>query len=122
MSLQFETSIHTTSAVDIPGPLLLAKLSPPELQGWVVPRPRIDRCIEKGVQQGTVTVVSGPPGAGKTVALTQWRAATRWPGPVAWLAVDEYDASPERFWRNLAAALAHAGVLVPDLELSGAGD
>ena len=99
-----------SSAADIAPPLLLAKLSPPELQNWIVPRPRIDRAIEKGVQQGTVTVVSGPPGAGKTVALAQWRAATRWPGPVAWLTADEYDGDPDRFWHNLAAALTQAGV------------
>jgi LuxR family transcriptional regulator, maltose regulon positive regulatory protein len=110
MSPQLETSNYMTSAADIQGPLLLAKLSPPELQSWIVPRQRIDRAIEKGVQQGTVTVVSGPPGAGKTVALAQWRAATRWQGPIAWLTVDEYDGNPDRFWHNLAAALTQAGV------------
>lgn len=113
MSPQFETGDDQTTATDIPEPLLIAKLSPPELQSWIVPRPRIDRCIEKGVHHGTVTVISGPPGAGKTVALAQWRASTRWPGPVAWLTVDEYDATPDRFWRNLTAALARAGITVP---------
>jgi LuxR family maltose regulon positive regulatory protein len=113
MSPQFETSNYRPPAADIPEPLLKAKLSPPELPSWIVPRPRIERCIEKGVQQGTVTVISGPPGSGKTVALTQWRASSRWPGPVAWLTLDEYDGNPDRFWRNLAAALASAGVRVP---------
>ncbi len=91
----------------------MAKLSPPEQQSWIVPRPRIDRYIEKGVQQGTVTVISGPPGAGKTVALAQWRASSRWQGPVGWLTLDEYDDAPDRFWRNLAAALTRAGVEIP---------
>ena len=113
MSSQFETGDDQTTATDIPEPLLIAKLSPPELQSWIVPRPRIDRCIEKGVHHGTVTVISGPPGAGKTVALARWQAGTRWPGPVAWLTVDEYDTTPDRFWRNLAAALARAGITVP---------
>ncbi|WP_300602695.1 hypothetical protein [Trebonia sp.] len=98
---------------DIPEPLLTAKLSPPELQGWLVPRQRIDRCIDKGVQQGTVTVVSGPPGAGKTTALAQWLAAGPWPGPVARLTLDDYDNTPGRFWRNLGAALARAGIRPP---------
>jgi LuxR family transcriptional regulator, maltose regulon positive regulatory protein len=113
MSRQFETSDHGTGAADITEPLLMAKLSPPEIHGWIVPRLRIDKSIDKGVQQGTVTVISGPPGAGKTTALAQWVAAGRWPGPVAWLALDEYDDTPERFWRNLAAALTQAGVRVP---------
>jgi LuxR family maltose regulon positive regulatory protein len=91
----------------------MAKLSPPGLPDWIVTRPRIAKSIDKGVHQGTVTVISGPPGAGKTTALAQWVAAGRWPGPVAWLALDEYDDTPERFWRNLAAALTHAGVQVP---------
>jgi LuxR family transcriptional regulator, maltose regulon positive regulatory protein len=91
----------------------MAKLSPPEIPSWIVPRPRIGKSIDKGVQQGTVTVISGPPGAGKTTAIAQWVAAGRWPGPVAWLALDEYDDTPERFWRNLAAALTEAGIRVP---------
>lgn len=76
-------------------------------------RPRISRHIDKGVQRGTVTVVSGAPGAGKTVALAQWAAEGRWPGPVAWLTLDEYDDTDGRFWRHLAASLARAGVSMP---------
>jgi LuxR family transcriptional regulator, maltose regulon positive regulatory protein len=113
MSRQVETSNQGAGAADVTEPLLMAKLAPPEIQSWIVPRPRIGKSIDKGVQQGTVTVISGPPGSGKTTALAQWLAAGRWPGPVAWLALDEYDNTPERFWRNLAAALAQAGVQVP---------
>jgi LuxR family transcriptional regulator, maltose regulon positive regulatory protein len=111
MSPQNGISGRGTLAADIAEPLMIAKLRPPELRSWIVPRPRIDRSIEKGVQQGTVTVISGPPGAGKTTVLAQWVAACR--RPVAWLTVDEYDDTPERFWRNLAAALTLAGVEVP---------
>jgi LuxR family maltose regulon positive regulatory protein len=113
MSRQVESSDDGARAADITEPLLMAKLSPPEIPSWIVPRPRIGKSIDKGVQQGTVTVISGPPGAGKTTALAQWVAAGRWPGPVAWLALDEYDDTPERFWRNLTAALTQAGVGVP---------
>lgn len=122
MSPQFATSNYRTPAADVPEPLLVAKMSPPELQTWVVPRPRIVKSIEKGVQQGTVTVISGPPGAGKTVALALWRVSTRWHGPVGWLALDEYDDAPDRFWRNLAAALSRAGVEVPAGGSSGTGE
>jgi LuxR family maltose regulon positive regulatory protein len=59
-----------------------------------------------------VTVVSGPPGSGKTVALAQWLPAARCPGPVAWLTLDEYDDTADRFWWSVAASLARAGVLL----------
>src|SRR5271165_22632 len=69
---------------DISNQFLIGKISPPRLPGWTVTRPRIDRLIDKGVRRGTVTLVSGPPGAGKTIALAHWQAAGGWPGPVAW--------------------------------------
>lgn len=65
------------------------------------------------MQQGTVTIVSGPPGAGKTVALAQWLANSRWPGPTAWLTLDEYDDTADHFWRHLVAALTRAGIPLP---------
>ena len=47
-------------------------------------------------RQGTrwcpLTVVTGPPGAGKTMALALWAAAE--PGPVAWVGLDEFDNRP----------------------------
>ena len=91
----------------------MGKISPPPLPAWIVSRPRIDRLIDKGLRRGTVTLVSGPPGAGKTVALAHWLAAGGWPGPVAWLTLDEYDDAVGHFWDHLAAALARAGVQVP---------
>ncbi|HMD95535.1 MAG TPA: LuxR C-terminal-related transcriptional regulator [Trebonia sp.] len=60
-----------------------------------------------------MTLVSGPPGAGKTVALAHWQAAGGWPGPVAWLTLDEYDDAVGHFWDHLAAALTQAGVRAP---------
>jgi LuxR family transcriptional regulator, maltose regulon positive regulatory protein len=91
-------------------PLLVSKIVPPGLPGWTVPRPRIDKSIEKGVRHGAVTVVTGPPGAGKTTGLAAWVAGERWPGPVAWLTVDEYDNHPDLFWRYVSAALRQAGL------------
>lgn len=95
------------------GPLLRSKIMPPGLPGWAVDRPRIGKRIEKGVRHGMLTVVSGPAGAGKTTALAAWVAASRWPGPVAWFTLDEYDNQPGAFWRYLSAALRQAGIPLP---------
>jgi LuxR family maltose regulon positive regulatory protein len=69
-----------------------------------------------------VTVVSGPPGAGKTVAMAQWLSAARCPGPVAWLTLDGYDDTADRFWWSVAASLARAGVLSPADVVAGDPD
>jgi LuxR family maltose regulon positive regulatory protein len=113
MAPRKETGNQRTPASDTWESFLSANISPPELPAWTVARPRIDRCIGKGVQRGTVTVVSGPPGAGKTVALAQWLANSRWPGPVAWLTLDEYDDTADHFWRHLVEALTRAGIPLP---------
>lgn len=93
-----------------------SKITPPGLPGWIVPRPRIGKCIDKGVRQGMLTVLSGPAGAGKTTALAAWAVDSHWPGPVAWLTLDDYDNQPGVFWRYLPAALRQAGVPLPGTE------
>ena len=52
-------------------PVLMSKLAPPRVPGWVVPRKRIERRIADGAR-GPLTVVTGPPGAGKTIAVASW--------------------------------------------------
>jgi LuxR family transcriptional regulator, maltose regulon positive regulatory protein len=92
-------------------PILQSKITVPALPAWAVPRPRIARRIALGVK-GTLTSVTGPPGAGKTVAAASWAAGHR-RGPVAWVTLDEFDNSPEVFWSYVVAALRQAGVAVP---------
>jgi LuxR family transcriptional regulator, maltose regulon positive regulatory protein len=116
-----EAGQRRSSDADLSEPFLLAKMLPPELPDWIVARPRIDKLIEKGVQRGTLTLVSGPPGAGKTVALAQWLAARRGREPVAWLTLDEYDQAGH-FWQLLAAALRRAGIAVPAAGSDGDAD
>lgn len=122
MTPRIENSNRRSSIGHFKESILPAKVSPPALPRFIVPRPRVDKCIEKGTQRGSVTIVSGPPGAGKTVALAQWLAASHWPGPIAWLSLDEYDDTAERFWPHLAAALTRAGVPVPLAGSVGAPD
>ena len=101
-------------------PVLLAKITEPRLPGWAIPRPRLDRLIAAGVE-GPLTVVTGPPGAGKTMAITSWAAASAEPGIVAWIALDEYDNRPTVFWSYVVAALRRAGLSVPRIASAAGG-
>ena len=86
------------------GSVLLSKITPPACQGWVIRRSR----IEERIAAGPLTVVTGPPGAGKTTAVASWLAVAE--GPVAWVTLDRYDSRPDVFWSTVVAALRSAGV------------
>ena len=98
-------------AVSAGDPVLAAKITAPGVPGWAVPRPRITELIGQGTRSCRLTVVTGPPGAGKTMALALWAAAE--PGVVAWVGLDSYDNRPGVFWSYAVAALRRAGVAVP---------
>jgi LuxR family maltose regulon positive regulatory protein len=95
-------------AEDASDPVLAAKLTAPAVPGWAVARPRISELI---ASDRPLTVVTGPPGAGKSMALALWAAAD--PGPVAWVTLDDYDSRPRVFWSNVIAALHQAGIRLP---------
>jgi LuxR family maltose regulon positive regulatory protein len=92
-------------------PILAAKITVPGVPDWAVPRPRITKLIAEGTRRCPLTIVSGPPGAGKTVALALWAAAE--PGSVAWISLDEFDNQPDAFWSYAVAALGRSGVAIP---------
>jgi len=75
---------------------------PPARPGLVERRPLRDR-LEETVAQHRVTLVSAPPGFGKTTLASQWVAGRG--GPAAWLALDRSDTDPDRFVRYLVAAV-----------------
>ncbi len=89
------------------------KLRIPRLSLAVLRRRRVTELIEQAAAH-RVTLVSGPAGAGKTVACASWAAATPAARRVAWLTVDPQDAEPARFWAYARAALARAGTLPAD--------
>ena len=91
-------------------PILRSKITTPALPPWVVPRPRLERRIAQGTC-GPLTSITGPPGAGKTLAVASW-ADGHGTSPVAWVTLDGYDNSPEVFWPYVVAALRQAGVNV----------
>ena len=101
------TSARSTHPPGGPDRILLAKITPPSMPGWMVPRPRIEQRINEGTAS-PLTVVTGPPGAGKTMAVASWAAAR--PGPVAWVTLDHYDSRPKVFWSTIVEALRSAGV------------
>src|SRR5215475_2235296 len=75
-------------------PILAAKITAPGAPGWAVPRPRITKLIAEGTRRSPLTVVTGPPGAGKTMALALWAAAE--PRAVGWISLDDYVRRPQR--------------------------
>jgi LuxR family maltose regulon positive regulatory protein len=93
-------------------PLLASKITVPGVPGWLVPRPRLDKLIARGAR-GPMTTVTGPPGAGKTMTLALWAAATPPSGPLAWVTIDDYDNRPRVFWSYVVAALRRSGVSIP---------
>src|SRR5690348_10191327 len=92
-------------------PILTSKITVPGVPDWTVPRPRITKLIAGGTRC-PLTVVTGPVGAGKTMALALWAAAES--GPVAWFSLDEYDNRPATFWSYVVAALRRSGVAMPN--------
>jgi LuxR family transcriptional regulator, maltose regulon positive regulatory protein len=92
-------------------PILTSKIMAPDVPAWTVQRPRITELIARGTRWCPLTVITGPPGAGKTIALALWAAAE--PGAVAWVSVDEHDNRPGVFWSYAIAALRRAGVAIP---------
>src|SRR5215472_4855851 len=99
------------SAVSASHPILASKITAPGVPEWAVHRPRITKLIAQGTRWSPLTVVTGPPGAGKTMALALWTATG--PGMVAWVCLDQYDNRPEMFWSYVVAALRGSGVAVP---------
>jgi LuxR family transcriptional regulator, maltose regulon positive regulatory protein len=94
-----------------PAGLPETNLAPPAPPNDLVLRPRLDEALSAGVK-GSLTLVSAPPGAGKTVMVASWVSSGAAPGPVAWVSLDQGDADRHQFWRRVAAALG-VGVAVP---------
>ena len=86
-------------------PLPTTKLLPPQVPAWSVARSRLDELLDRGTSS-TLTLVSAPPGFGKTTLLADWAARRQLQGPVCWVGLDEHDNSRARIWRAVTAAVA----------------
>jgi LuxR family transcriptional regulator, maltose regulon positive regulatory protein len=103
-----------SAAAAADGPELLGdKLRIPQPGVAVLRRGRLIDLIERAAAH-RVTVVSGPAGAGKTVACASWAAATPAARRVAWLTLDEADRDPARFWSYVRAALTRVSGVPAD--------
>ena len=92
------------------GALAEDKLRIPRPGLAVLRRPRISELLDESLTR-RVTLVTGPPGSGKTVAAALWAAARPASRRPAWVSLDPGDTEPGTFWRDLLAALAKAGAL-----------
>jgi LuxR family transcriptional regulator, maltose regulon positive regulatory protein len=99
-------------AAGVGDPLLTSKVTVPSIPDWLIERPRIDRLITAGAR-GAITTVTGPPGAGKTMALAMWAASSQAEGMIAWVTIDDHDNQPKVFWSYVLEALRRSGVPVP---------
>ena len=86
----------------MPSPLLKTKLHIPPARPNLVPRPHLIEKLNQGLTR-PLTLISAPPGFGKTTLITAW--LERQSPPAAWLSLDERDNDLVRFLAYLIAAL-----------------
>jgi LuxR family maltose regulon positive regulatory protein len=87
-------------------PVIATKLNIPTQRSDLVLRPRLKTLLEASAHC-PLTLISAPPGFGKTMLTTQWvreQAEQR----VAWLSLDEGDSQPAVFWRYVISALQNS--------------
>ena len=88
--------------------LTRSKLEPVAATADCVNR-RADAAGLEGLQHARLTLVHAPAGYGKTALLGQWRRRLHETGArVAWLSLDEFDATLDQFARSLLDACAEA--------------
>ena len=88
-------------------PILQTKLFAPRPRRTLVSRPRLTRLLDRGAE-AKLTLVSAPPGFGKTTLLAAWAASPELTSRAAWLTLDAGDNHVGAFWGYVIAALQAA--------------
>jgi len=84
----------------------VADAAPPGATG-LVPRRELFALLDRALS-GRVTVVSAPPGSGKTFLLRSWLKQAE-PGlRVAWVSLERGESDAQRFWLSVVGALRDA--------------
>ena len=103
-----ESTMDTPHDADANGarlpPLLLTKTHAPLPRPNAIRRPRLTARLNAGLS-GKLTLLSAPPGFGKTTLLAEWRAALPEGWVLAWVALGPEDNDSTRFWSYVIAAL-----------------
>ncbi|HEV8281973.1 MAG TPA: LuxR C-terminal-related transcriptional regulator [Candidatus Limnocylindrales bacterium] len=87
--------------------LIETKLHAPGSRSGVVLRPRLMDRLTRAMTS-KVTLVSAPPGFGKSTLVADWIAALPPTEPAGWLSLDSGDNDPSEFWRYVIAAVQAA--------------
>ena len=70
--------------------------------GGIVSRPRL---FERLGASARVTVISAPPGSGKTVLLRSWISQASAAGSAAWVTVRRGEPDSQQFWLSMLGAV-----------------
>jgi ATP/maltotriose-dependent transcriptional regulator MalT len=90
--------------IALPEPLVATKIQAPVAVAGQRERPRLSAMLDRALDDGTrLTLLSAPPGYGKTVAVVGWLVSRGLAH--AWLSLDAADGDLARFVRYVAAAL-----------------
>ena len=87
--------------------LLETKLHAPPRRHGLVARSRLTDRLSRAAES-KLTLVSAPPGFGKTTLVADWVASRGPRTGTAWLSLDTADNDPASFWTYVVAALQTA--------------
>lgn len=80
------------------------KSSVPNRTERFVPRPRLSHLLDAATAN-PLTIITGPAGVGKTIAVADWSRDGRPPGPVVWVNLDSADKDRDRLLASILLAV-----------------